>query len=163
MPKYRAFTFFLVVAFVLSGCTVNKNGISPTPVPAQATVSPTPVSQYDDPELSRAVALGLGEWRAENAQVTLPEFFSMLDHTVELADQSKLAAWKQSFPKARAMSREMDRLDGMIMVFYAAEILGEPYYSPNTDWTQLNNKIGEGVWGQIHPDAILFPNKALCQ
>jgi len=157
MPKYRAFTFFLVVAFVLSGCTPNKNEISPTPVPAQATVSPTPVGQYDDPELSRAVALGFGTWQQDNHQVKFSEFFTMLDHTVELADASKLEAWKQRFPKAQISSLSMDRFNGMLAVFYAAETLGEPYYSPNTDWTQLNNKIGE-PWDNTHPNTSLFPN-----
>jgi hypothetical protein len=97
---------------------------------------------YADAELARAVALGFGAYRADNPAVTYAEFFAMLDRTVELADASKLAAWRAALPEARRSADKINRFNGMVTIMYVATVLGEKYLSFNADWGALNDKIG---------------------
>lgn len=104
---------------------------------------------YADPELTRAVTLGFGKYRLDNPAVTYAQFMSMIDRTVELADKSKLKSWKIKYKSARTSKKVMTRFEGMMIVLNAAITLGGDYAEFNTDWVEINNKIGEKVWDEI--------------
>ncbi len=112
-------------------------------------------------EVDRAVSIGIGEVKPEDAVVTYAEFFSMLDRVVELAAPDKLAGWQVQFPQARAAADAMTRYEGMKAVLKCAVALGGDFASFNVDWLPLNNKIGEKVWDEIgkipNPDRYI-PN-----
>ncbi len=104
-------------------------------------------SQSD--EADRAVSMGIGEVKPEDAVVTYGEFFTMLDRVVELAAPDKLADWRTQFPRARASTDNMTRYEGMKAVLKCAVALGGDFVNFNVDWLPLNNKIGEKVWDEM--------------
>ncbi len=104
---------------------------------------------YSDPELARAVTLGIGTYRSNNPAVTYAEFMKMMDRTVELADKSKLAGWKAKFKSARTSKKILTRFEGMMIVLNAAITLGGEYAEFNSSWNDINEKIGEKVWDEI--------------
>lgn len=108
-------------------------------------------------EVGRAVSMGIGEVKPEDAVVTYAEFFTMLDRVVELAAPDKLADWQAQFPQARAAADAMTRYEGMKAVLKCAVALGGDFVTFNVDWLPLNNKIGEKVWGEI--DRITNPDR----
>ncbi len=112
---------------------------------------------YSDPELARAVTLGLGTYRSDNPAVTYKQFMGMIDRTVELANKSKLAGWKAKFTNARKSKKAMTRFEGMMLVLNAANTLGGDYAEFNTNWSNIKDKIGEKVWDEI--DKIDNPYK----
>lgn len=117
-------------------------------------ISETPQTQtYDDPELARAVSLGIGAYKTDNPIVTYEQFFKMLDNVVKIADALKLTAWKATLTDARKSKDSMTRYDGMFSLFLAAEALGGDYIHFTTDWVSTNNKIGE-PWNDIHLDLV---------
>ncbi|HWR24215.1 MAG TPA: cellulase family glycosylhydrolase [Feifaniaceae bacterium] len=117
------------------------------------------VTQSD--EVGRAVSMGIGEVKPEDAVVTYAEFFTMLDRIVELAAPDKLADWQTQFPKARASADAMTRYEGMKAVLKCAVALGGDFATFNVDWLPLNDKIGEKVWDEMgripNPDRYI-PN-----
>ena len=161
MPFNKVIIAILVFMLVLSACTPQSTGIDTTPTTDTAIVLPSPTpeiqGEYNDSELARAVTLGFGVYRTDNPQITYAEFFTMLDHTVALANEAKLDDWKQQFPDARTSALPMDRFNGMLALYYAAETLGEPYIEVNADWGNLHSIIGE-QWDKIYPNQELFPN-----
>ncbi|PHV72447.1 hypothetical protein CS063_02930 [Sporanaerobium hydrogeniformans] len=112
---------------------------------------------YSDPELARAVTLGLGTYRSDNPAVTYEQFMGMIDRTVKLANKSKLAGWKAKFTNARKSKKVMTRFEGMMIVLNAANTLGGDYAEFYTNWSNINDKIGEKVWDEI--DKIDNPYK----
>lgn len=114
--------------------------------------------QYASPELQRAVTLGIGAY-SKNTNVTYQQFFKMLDVAVNLSDPHKLDAWKAKFSKARTSTQGMTRQEGMLAVYYAAEILGEEYYEYNAspDWSITNELIGDSCWDDLTWNYPLFP------
>ncbi len=112
---------------------------------------------YSDPELARAVTLGLGTYRSDNPAVTYKQFMGMIDRTVELANKSKLAGWKAKFTNASKSKKAMTRFEGMMLVLNAANTLGGDYAEFNTNWSNIKDKIGEKVWDEI--DKIDNPYK----
>ncbi len=86
---------------------------------------------------------------SSDKQITYKEFFTILDKAVQIADQSKLNSWKSSFTQARSSSRTMTRLEGMMAMLNVAVMLGSSYSEFNTEWTALNEMIGNKVWDEI--------------
>ena len=129
----------------------------------QAETDTVDEKNYEDEELRRAVALGIGEYREENAAVTSKEFMQMLDLVVELSDETVLSSWKQRLPEARNSGQSMTRGDGMFALFCAAESLGSRYMYKNIGqmaagnfWENLGN--WEGISGaEYAPNQDLFP------
>lgn len=78
---------------------------------------------YNNPELARAVALGIGKY-AKNTSITYKQFIQMLDVVIDKADPAALTQWKNKLPTARTSSKIMHRDEGMLAVFYAANTLG---------------------------------------
>lgn len=143
MKLKRIFSFLFILIFAFST------------VPAVTTAA---TNQYTSPELKRAVSLGIGTY-AKNTTVTYKQFFKMLDAAVKLSDPKKLTAWKKKFPKARASSKTMNRQEGMLALYFAAETLGEEFcsYNKGADWGLVNDKIGSKCWDEITMDYPLFP------
>ena len=129
--RKRIFSLILVVTLILS----------PTPVYAART--------YSDPELARAVTLGIGTYRSDSPAVTYAQFMGMIDRIVKLVDKSKLAGWKAKFKSARTSKKVMTRFEGMMVVLNAANTLGGDYAEFNANWMDINDKIGEKVWDEI--------------
>ncbi len=82
-------------------------------------------------------------------QITYKEFFKLLDNTIKIADSKKLSKWKSTLKEARASSRKMTRLEGMMAILRAAVTLGSDYSEFNTDWFPINEAIGEKCWDEI--------------
>jgi len=169
---------FLSLCLLLSACVSNAVAAmnpkpDPTPETAQvvmADTTPEPVQisttatkpdeailtdTYGDAELARAVELGFGAYRADNPTVTHAEFMVMLDRAVELADATKLAAWKAKLPEVRKSTKTMKRDEGMLAVLYAAETIGGAY--AELHWANgLHQIIGEECWSDFSWDYTLF-------
>lgn len=82
--------------------------------------------------------------------ITYKQFFSVLDNTVKIADETKLSAWESEFTQGRNSDRVMTRFEGMLALLNAATLLGSDFSEFNTDWTGLNEKIGEKVWDELN-------------
>lgn len=106
---------------------------------------------------------------ASSKSITYKEFFAVLDKAVQIADNAKLAAWKNQFKdnvdanKANVYNstRTMTRLEGMMAILNLAVVLGPSYSEFNTSWQALNEIIGEKVWDEISYDSKyydLIPN-----
>lgn len=107
---------------------------------------------YEDPELARAVTMGVGAFRRDDPQVTFAQFYEMLDRVVALSAPDSLEAWRAVTPEARLSSEPLDRFNGMFALFLAAESMGGEYMSLTTDWWILHQTIGEPWDGcQLHP------------
>jgi hypothetical protein len=122
----------------------------------EAITEPSQNSTYNDPELARAVELGIGAYSKNNNAVTFVQFFKMLDAAVALADSTKLNSWKSSLLDARLSDSTMTRFDGMMSVYYAAEALGEKYCNYNEDWMKIHTLIGD-QWNRMVVNSLYFP------
>ena len=126
------------------------------PARGRPAESAAPAGEYTDPELARAVALGIGAYRADDPTVSFAQFFCMLDRAVELADPTRLEAW-QNVPQLKTARRtslnaarlsqkaeaEMTRSDGMFAALCAAEALGGRYVGHNNaQYDALWEKMG---------------------
>ena len=151
MSKHlRLLSFILIVSILFSLST----GISLADTKPAKT--PAPATTYSDPELARAVSLGIGTY-AKNGSITYKQFFQMLDVSVKLSKPSALVQWKKQLPKARASTETMRREEGMLAVYYAAVALGADYCDTNTDWGKLHDLIGE-KWSDFSFNYPLFPD-----
>lgn len=118
-------------------------------LPAEPTISTTSYPEFGIPS---------------DTPITYQEFFTMLDTAVELADPTKVDAWKTRLIAARQSQQVMTRIEGMYALLYAAVTLGGEYSEFNTDWTPLNDKIGDACWEEIasiyahHDPHALIPN-----
>jgi hypothetical protein len=110
-----------------------------------------------DNELARAVNLGIGAKPSSDPQITYAQFMKMLDHTVELADNSLLTKWKKLLPEARKSEKRMTRFNGMLAIMYTADFLGGNYAEFNADWAHIHDSIGD-VWGECVPDNDIWGN-----
>ena len=160
MKKYICIALVFMLVFLSEACgqqapepaQTNDNLSMPIPTPID---TPSPV--YSDPELARAVAIGIGSY-AQDDTVTYEQFFDMLDNAVKMADSSVLAVWESQFLDARVSKKTMKREDGMLAVFYAAQALGGEYVNTNYNWVQLNETIGDTVWDDFSMNYPLFPH-----
>lgn len=111
-------------------------------------------------ELERAAILGIGE-KMDDETITYEQFFKLLDNGVELAAPSKVEKWKETLSAARTSNRPMTRSDAFVAVYYAAEALGERYYSLNIfPWGELLEKMGNRAGASFKaydPKLSLFP------
>lgn len=111
---------------------------------------------YSNPELARAVALGIGKY-AKNAPITYKQFIQMLDVVITKANSAAMTQWKNKLPAARTSSKNMRRDEGMLAVFYAANALGADYNVTNYDSTEVSEKIGDSDWNKMSWNYSLFP------
>ena len=114
------------------------------------------IKTYRDPELARAVTLGIGAY-GKNKAITYKQFFQMLDRVVKKANPDALAKWQKKYPKARLSTNTMRREDGMLAVYFAAEALGSDYSKTNAPWWNINEKLGDSGWEGFTGDYPLFP------
>lgn len=106
-------------------------------------INPVITNEISDPELARAVSLGIGT-KIDSGTISFEQFFKLLDNTVKLADPSKIEKWQKTLLNARSSSVLMTRGDGIASVYYAAEVLGEKYYSFNVfPWGNLYEKMSK--------------------
>ena len=110
------------------------------------TLNVLPQPTYSDPELARSVELGIGKYSPNNSSVTFQQFFKMMDASVTLCDKNAVKQWNKLFPAARASQKHMRRDEGMLVVFYAAKVLGGKYFSYNSDWLTLHNAMGDNAF-----------------
>lgn len=120
------------------------------------TLKVTAAPSYTDPELARAVSLGIGNY-ADNKTVTYKQFFSMLDSAVKLSNPKVYQEWVKDFSQARTSENTMKREEGMLAVYFAAEALGPDYYNPDAEWWLTDEKIGRSNRG-LTWNYPLFPN-----
>lgn len=99
-------------------------------------------------EEARIGYYGLGT--PSNHAITYKQFFSILDHAVEIADDTKLAAWESKFALGRNSDKVMTRFEGMMAILNAATLLGPDFSEFNANWTGLNERIGEKVWDELN-------------
>lgn len=102
---------------------------------------------YNDPELARAVSLGIGSY-APNKTVTYKQFFSMLDSVIKLSNTDVYKKWIKELPKARISNNTMKREEGMLATYLAAKALGADYNATDSEWWKINEIIGE-AWNQM--------------
>ncbi|HWR19485.1 MAG TPA: right-handed parallel beta-helix repeat-containing protein [Clostridia bacterium] len=160
MKKILSPLLAFLILFSLTACVTQPiepaQTATPTPSTTVTDVYTSPTPTYDDLELARAVSLGIGTY-AEEHTITYKDFFSILDHVVELANPTALASWSSQFPTARGTENEMTRQDGMLAIFYASQAAGGEYCKTNVDWTTLNNRMGESAWDGFSWNYPLFP------
>ena len=142
---------FVMILGLLSGCGNNQ--------------SVTTDVTYTDAELARAVEMGIGRYRESDDAITYAEFSEMLDKVVELSCVDTLTEWESIFQKARKSKQTMSRREGMVAVYFTAELLGESYYQYNN--TAAGIQIFEEIasidewlfWDEMWDcDYSLFPN-----
>ena len=147
-------THLKTIAFILIASILFSLSTSITLADPKPSKPATPT--YSEPELARAVSLGIGSY-AKNSSITYKQFFQMLDVSVKLSKPSALVQWKKLLPKARLSNKTMRREEGMLAVYYAASTLGDEYCDTNTDWSKLNDLIGE-KWSDFSFNYPLFPD-----
>ncbi len=160
----------LLLCFILSACSPSAPSASPAQSPSanisskpSQSAEPIDTRTYGEPELDRALQLGIGAYSEQDEAVTFVQFMSMLDRAVELSDTAKLAEWKVRLPEARKSNKAMTRADAMFAVLCAAESLGEKFASANVaDWGAMWEKIGnwEGKSAKEYGDSLnydIFP------
>ncbi len=113
--------------------------------------------KYQDPELARAVSLGIGSYK-KNGTVTYKQLFGMLDNVVALTNPKIVPKWKTQYLDARKSNKKMLRQEGMLAIFYAAKALGQDYYTMNYDWGKIHNQIGDSAWEDFSWNYPLFPD-----
>ncbi|HEX2944515.1 MAG TPA: hypothetical protein VHT96_01000 [Clostridia bacterium] len=152
-----SFSIIMIYSVVLQ--TTSAAATSPRSSTSPSALSPTekPIS---DPELARVVKLGVGS-KFDNGTITFAQFLKILDKTVKLADPSKSTKWQKMLPEARKSSLPMTRSDGIVAVYYAAEVLGPKYYSFNVFpwgalWEKMDHQRGAS-FRAYKPNEKLFP------
>jgi hypothetical protein len=110
---------------------------------------------YTDPELARAVSLGIGAYSETDKPVTYAEFLAILDRAVELSNSTKLSEWKTKLSAGRSSAKTLTRFNGMCAVLYAAETLGGEYLKLNTSEDFLDEKLG-GLSSETRIDEDIF-------
>jgi hypothetical protein len=114
-----------IIHFVLSVCLVCASFTFPVNAAETST----------DVEMVRAVELGFGEYCDDDTlPVTYSQFFKMLDRTVQLANNDKLGEWKARMLEARESEKNVLRSEAAILLYLAAETLGEGYIEMNPDY-----------------------------
>lgn len=146
-----------VVPFPKPVVTATSAPVITTSTSSGAITEPSPTSTYDDPELARAVSLGIGTY-AKNEPITYKQFFQMLDVVVALTDSTVLPQWKEKFTEARISNKTMHRDEGMLAVYYTADTLGTDYCVANGDWIGLHKLIGDSAWDEFSMNYPLFPD-----
>lgn len=119
-----------------------------------AGLMPATAWAADESERSRAEALGLMP-ESPQETITAGAFFGLLDKVVLLSGESNLAGFRALSATARASGAELNRYDGMVAVYLAAEAMGADAF--NTDWMPLHEQIGmETCWDTIHWNGELY-------
>ncbi len=146
----------------LISCSANPADLSQTP-PPEVTSDPdatntNPVLVSVDSEVQRAVESGFvpDDLNAGFDQtITFAEYTRLLENFITLQDTELVQSWLDLTEKAAASDDLMMREDGMLELFFAAEILGADRF--NSDWGIDNNRLGEKVWDEFAWDYPLFP------
>lgn len=111
----------------------------------------------DKAELSRAVSYGFVPEKLQHdfyKSITYGEFCEMLTDLATLYNASKVVDWKQKAAQALQSDVPMQRDDGALALYYAAESMGLSNYKASYD---LEGYIGgDNWWGGVKFDYPLF-------
>jgi hypothetical protein len=112
-----------------------------------------------DREVKRAIAYGFVPVKlqsAYNKTITYAEFCQMLTNLIKLYDESKVPNWRKKAAAALKSSQPMQRDDGALAIYYAAEAMGLNSYKANYD---LEGYVGtDSWWGGVKYNYPQFPN-----
>ena len=109
-----------------------------------------------DDELARAEALGFSLSIPPSDPVTGAALMEILDTLVRLAAPQQFDQWAGQLSEARVYNEPIQRCDAFMMLYMAAEALGEDYMTLNGDWATVHDTIGEAGWDTYIPNAALF-------
>ncbi len=99
----------------------------------------------EDGEIRRAVKLGIGEIPDADRPVTFAEFSLMLERVIAAVDRTKVEQWQTVMEKAYASEEEMERREGMVALYMAAELLGDQYIEQRIN-VSANELVAERVY-----------------
>lgn len=111
------FAVFFNLIF-LTACTENKDSV-------QTSITQPPFGE----EVLIADSLGFKIWSAD--KVSYSEYYSLLDHVVEITQPERLQEWKKLNIDARSAKNIVSRSSSMVALFNLAEFLGDKYYCYN--------------------------------
>lgn len=112
-----------------------------------------------DPLIKEAISLGLvpsnikGDY---DNSISFKEYSTMLSNLIKLVDPSLLSKWNKVSSLAIKSIEPMHREDGMLELYFAAELMGIEE-SSNHDWGPIHELCGE-PWGDLSYNYPLFPN-----
>jgi hypothetical protein len=119
----------------------------------------TAVATPIDRDIARALEAGFIDpviLESGETQITYKEFSEMLSSMIEEFDASKVDEWRAVAARALNSERKMRREDGMLTLYYAADVLGVSEW-PNSDWGIRHEEIGD-QWDEISGHYPEFPN-----
>lgn len=157
--RYVFFVIVLVLVLLTIGCNINTE---PETIELEETTEKAVTSELPettkssvvlepmDPDIERAIEAGLIDpsvLESGETQITYKEFSEMLSSMIESFDASKVDEWREVAAGALNSDRKMLRDDGMLTLYYAADVLGVADW-PNSDWGVRHDEIGE-QWDDI--------------
>ena len=108
------------------------------------------------PELQLAEELGIWNKSWFRSDITIENFYSMLDRIIELEAPDRLEEWKALYPDAHDNYVGMKRTDGMAALYHAALFLEGPYVELEKYDKKLDRSIGE-IWDEYGPNMVISP------
>ena len=109
------------------------------------------------PELRIAEELGLWNKSWLRSDITIENFYSMLDRIIELEAPDRLEEWQALYPDAHDNYIGMKRADGMAALYHAALFLEGPYAELEKVNKKLHKSIGE-IWNEYGPHMTISPS-----
>lgn len=162
MKKLFIALLILSLFFSLVGCKTDtlqsdnfNHEITSKPIEKINTMN----NDCTDIEVQRAIEHGIVPAEIQkdlDKQITFKQFCTMLGQVVGKMNKSSLNKWNEIAKSALASDGNMRRDDGMLALYYAADVIGVADKT-NRDWGSLNDKIGE-PWDEISSYHPQFPN-----
>ena len=170
--RLRVVCMILVICF-LTGCMGQQAIIAPSPSQSPAGISsepsviaPTeepknPVDGITDEELLHAYEYGFVPdelWADLESAITYAQFCTMLKNLIMLYDESRVGDWETRARLALASDEDMDRENGMLAIFVAADVLGLTKPNNISLLKQTQGNLGDDIWQEYDLSFPLFPN-----
>ena len=140
-----------LLAGLLSGCGTSTEASPGTAAEAPAATNAVEVTT--DEEILKAIELGFVPEHLQasyEAQITYGEFCSILDNFITLLFPEAMENWKQASEKYHDAGDHMSRMEGALVLLYAAECcgvdhVGYEYNIPLEDFIADGVNFMEGV------------------
>lgn len=158
----KTFSLLFVLVFVLSTVSCNsKSTVSQTPESAYVspTVEATQVLSEEMPtdEFQRAIWYGFVPTELQsdlNKGISFTEFGSLVSNMLTKLNPDNADKWQTKASTALSMKDEMQRDDGIMMLFMAADSIGQTtlHGGWSVNWGETRDKFDPNTWSQFADD-----------
>lgn len=158
MKKILAILLIFIMVFPLFGFTANtpQSNISNQKVISESEKQNR--IAIKNGEIKRAIEYGIVPAEIQSKlteRITFKQYCTMLQKAIAIFDSSKVNKWNEIAKLALKSNNKMLREDGMLALYYAADVLGVGDIS-NYNWDRRNELIGD-PWDEISFKYPLFP------